>query len=131
MTYLLLQYFIMKEIAEIIDDNKISQDVVVENVQNALSQEDGEPQSVNEAEHSLETWPTRDETINERTVSQVSEVSIDKTQRIESAKTIEVCLATEFMKSEHENEEVCLEKDRVSQVEENMTSNLSVQFLKT
>ncbi|GKD59915.1 hypothetical protein Tco_1297424, partial [Tanacetum coccineum] len=95
-----------KEIAEIIDDNKISQDVVVENVQNAFSQEDGEPQSVNEAEHSLETRSTRDETINERTVSQVSEVSIDKTQRIKSAETIEVCPATEFVKSEHENEEI-------------------------
>ncbi|GJU39678.1 hypothetical protein Tco_1192635 [Tanacetum coccineum] len=64
----------MKEIAKIIDDNKISQDVVVENVQNALSQEEGEPQSVNEAEHSLETGSTRDETINKRTVSQVSEI---------------------------------------------------------
>ncbi|GJZ47210.1 RNA-directed DNA polymerase, partial [Tanacetum coccineum] len=76
----------VKEIAEIIDDNKISQDVVVENVQNALSQEDGEPQSVNEAEHSLETGSTRDETINKRTVSQVSEIeALPKTKPYVSA----------------------------------------------
>ncbi|PWA77911.1 hypothetical protein CTI12_AA212160 [Artemisia annua] len=112
----------VKEIAEIIDDNKRSQDVVGENVQNALSKEDDEAQSVNEAEHSSETGSTDDEIVNESTVSQVSEISIDENQTEvqlnESVEIMEDCPATESVKSEHENEEVCLEKDRVSQVEE-------------
>ncbi|GJW80678.1 hypothetical protein Tco_0144653 [Tanacetum coccineum] len=97
------------KIAEIIDDNKSSQDVVVENVQNALSQEDDEAQSVNEAD---------DETVNESTVSQVSEISIHENQLNESVEIMEDCPAIESVKSDHENEEVCLGKDRVSQVEE-------------
>lgn len=70
----------VKEISEIIDDDNRSQDVLVENVQNVLSQEDDEAQSVNEAEHSLETGSTKYEIVNGSTVSQVSEISIDENQ---------------------------------------------------
>ncbi|GKB80260.1 hypothetical protein Tco_0947155 [Tanacetum coccineum] len=42
-----------------------SQDVAMENVQNALSHENKEAQSVNEAEHSSETGSKDDEIINE------------------------------------------------------------------
>jgi hypothetical protein len=111
----------LKDTVEITDDNKETQTVLMDVVQNLSSSEE-EVQSASEAEHSSETGSMDDEIVNESTVSQVSEISIDENQTEvqlnESVEIMEDCPASESVESEHENEEVCLEKDRVSQVEE-------------